>query len=104
FSPPETATAGALHWLRGVSYWTDGRERRILFGFRRNLYAVDADTGKGIPSFGSDGRVEVSTDSALSTSPGAVYKDLIIMGGDGGMVRAFDVRTGELRWIFHTVP
>jgi quinoprotein glucose dehydrogenase len=44
-------------WLRGVSYWTDGVERRILFSFRNHLYAVDADSGRAILSFGSGGRV-----------------------------------------------
>jgi quinoprotein glucose dehydrogenase len=102
-------------WLRGVSYWTDGIERRILFSFRNYLYAVDADSGCAVPSFGSGGRVDLSAGidraplsiSVENHSPGAIYKNLIIMGSTGkapGDIRAFDVRTGELRWTFHTIP
>ena len=85
------------------------------------LYALDAATGKPIPSFGHDGRIDLrenlgrepaAAQSITLTSPGIVYKDLIIVGGRNpetlpappGDVRAFDVRTGQLRWSFHTIP
>lgn len=102
--------------LRGVSYWTDGAgEERILFTFRQSLLAVDANTGRLIDGFGEHGRVDMrlgldrdpATISVSNVTPGAVYKDLIIMGSTGntpGHVRAYDVRTGAIRWIFHTIP
>lgn len=105
---------------RGVSYWGSGKDRRILFSAGPYLYALNADTGQLVTSFGREGRVDLRKGlgrdySRLyvdATSPGAVYKDLIIMGsrvGEGpgsapGHVRAFDIRTGEQRWIFNTIP
>ncbi len=85
------------------------------------LYALDAATGLPIPSFGHGGRIDLrenlgrepaAAQSISMTSPGIVYKDLIIVGGRNpetlpappGDVRAFDVRTGQLRWSFHTIP
>jgi quinoprotein glucose dehydrogenase len=105
---------------RGVSYWTDGHESRIFAGARNYLYALDANTGKPIPSFGENGRVDLrkglrepyEEQSVALTTPGSIYKDLIIVGGSNpethpappGDIRAFDVRTGALRWTFHTIP
>ena len=103
FEPDGFKRDSWLQWVRGVSYWTDGRERRILFAFRRNLYALDADTGRPANGFGSNGRVELTT-ANMSSTPGAVYKDLIIVGGAGSIIQALDVRTGQVRWTFHTVP
>ena len=84
------------------------------------VYALDAATGKPIQSFGDDGRIDLrenlgrdpATASIVLTSPGIVYKDLLIVGGrepetlpcPPGDIRAYDVRTGKLRWIFHTIP
>ena len=105
---------------RGLAYWTDGRHGRVLAGVTHYLYALDAQTGKVIPSFGEQGRIDLRkglrgdylTQSVDLTSPGMVYQDLIIVGGRNpetypsppGDIRAFDVRTGELRWSFHTIP
>ncbi len=106
---------------RGLSYWESGSDRRILFAGGHHLFALDAITGKPIDSFGQDGSVDllqglgrnVEGQMYAVTSPGVVYKDLIIIGakvGEGplpaapGDVRAFDVRTGEQKWIFHTIP
>lgn len=106
---------------RGVAYWQHGPEKRILFTALSSLICLDANTGKPIPSFGKSGAVDLTKGlgrdiSGLDydvTCPGAVYKDLIILGsevGEGpepaapGHVRAFDVRTGEQVWIFHTIP
>lgn len=105
---------------RGVSYWTDGRQSRIFAGARNYLYALDATTGKVIPSFGENGRIDLrkglrepyQAQSVELTTPGSIYKDLIIVGGANpethpappGDIRAFDVRTGALRWTFHTIP
>jgi quinoprotein glucose dehydrogenase len=105
---------------RGVSYWTDGHQGRIFAGARNYLYALDATTGKVIPSFGEQGRIDLrkglrephEQQSVDLTTPGSIYKDLIIVGGANpethpappGDIRAFDVRTGVLRWSFHTIP
>jgi quinoprotein glucose dehydrogenase len=105
---------------RGVSYWTDGHQSRIFAGARNYLYALDATTGKVISSFGEQGRIDLrkglrephQQQSVELTTPGSIYKDLIIVGGANpethpappGDIRAFDVRTGALRWTFHTIP
>jgi quinoprotein glucose dehydrogenase len=105
---------------RGVAYWADGDDRRILFNIDAWLYAVDAGTGKPIPTFGTDGKVSLKTglgDRAqdkwvVCTSPGTVFENLIVMPtrvgelGDSapGHVQAFDVRTGKLAWTFRTIP
>jgi glucose dehydrogenase len=106
--------------VRGLTYWTDGRERRLFAAVSNFLYALDAGTGKPIPTFGENGRIDLRKNlrgdyqlqSVLMTSPGIIYKDLIIVGGRNpethpsppGDIRAFDVHTGALRWTFHTIP
>ncbi len=105
---------------RGLAYWSSEKEKRILVGVMNFLYALDAGTGKPIASFGTEGRIDLRGDlgrnperqSVTLTSPGIVYKDVIIVGGRNpetlpaapGDVRAYDVRTGKLRWSFHTIP
>ena len=106
---------------RGLAYWSDGKDKRILVGVMNFVYALDAATGKPIPSFGNQGRIDLrenlgrepaSAQSVYLTSPGIVYKDLVIFGGRNpetlpappGDIRAYDVRTGKLRWSFHTIP
>jgi len=105
---------------RGVTYWESGDEKRIFYVAGSMLYAIDASNGKMITSFGRDGRIDlhegldkdVHDRYVAATSPGIIFKDLIIMGSrvdEGpmaapGHIRAFDVRTGERKWIFHTIP
>jgi quinoprotein glucose dehydrogenase len=105
---------------RGLAYWSDGKEKKILIGVMNFVYALDAATGKPIPSFGKDGRIDLREDlgrdpaaqSIYMTSPAVIYKDLMIVGGreaetlpaSPGDVRAYDVRSGKLRWLFHTIP
>jgi quinoprotein glucose dehydrogenase len=106
---------------RGLAYWSDGKDGRILVGVMNFLYALDAASGKPVPRFGTQGRIDLrenlgrtpaSAQSIDLTSPGIVHKDLIIVGGRNpetlpappGDIRAFDVRTGKLRWSFHTIP
>jgi len=95
-------------------------DRRILVGVMNFVYALDAAAGKPIPSFGKDGRIDLRDDlgrdpasqSIYMTSPAVIYKDLLIVGGreaeslpaSPGDVRAYDVRSGKLRWSFHTIP
>lgn len=90
---------------RGLVYWTNenGGERRLFTGVNGFLFAIDPQTGKTIREFGENGSINLG--SGLNT-PGVTYQDLLILGGLGGQgaVRAFDVRTGEQRWIFHLIP
>ncbi len=118
FNPFEGTNRSGV--LRGLAHWADGQESRILFSADRYLYALNADTGQPIVSFGEAGRVDMSTGLGRDVSdlvfrylaPGTVYRDLIILGsltGEDlpaapGHIRAFDVRTGEQRWIFRTIP
>ena len=107
---------------RGLSFWSDGaKDKRIIVGVMNFVYALDAATGKPILTFGKDGRIDlreglgrepVSAQSVDLTSPPTIYKNLFIVGGRNpetlpappGDIRAFDVRTGALRWTFHTIP
>jgi quinoprotein glucose dehydrogenase len=106
---------------RGLAYWSDGDDRRILYGNGNWLHAVDARTGRLIEAFGDHGRVDLSqglgrdvTGLAIQmNTPGVIYRDLIILSmrvGEGpgpaapGHVRAYDVRTGKMVWIFHAIP
>lgn len=106
---------------RGLSWWQEGTERRLMFSAGRFLHAIDPATGRMIPSFGQNGRVDLLTGLDRPTTglylaantPGAIYRDLIIMPmriGEGpgpaapGHIRAFNVRTGQRAWIFHTIP
>lgn len=112
--------ADLSHVNRGVAYWGSGRGARVFFTAGRRLYALDAANGKPIVSFGDSGSVDLAAGLArdvgdaflVATSPGIIYKDLLIQGtrvgeGEGsapGDVRAYDVRTGAIRWTFHTIP
>ena len=125
------AVTGKLKWkfdsgivagqpARGVAYWNDGAHGRIYAGIMNFLFCLDAETGKLIESFGENGHIDLrnglpGNSSALSialTTPGIIYKDLIIVGGRNpethpsppGYIQAFDLRTGRLRWSFHTIP
>jgi glucose dehydrogenase len=110
-----------LQPTRGLSYWTDGRQSILFAGLLSYLYALDPATGKPIASFGEGGRIDLRKDLnekdvtqsfAALTSPGLIYKDMIIVGFRApetqpalhGDIRAYDVHTGKLRWIFHTIP
>jgi quinoprotein glucose dehydrogenase len=95
-------------------------DQRILVGVMNYVYALDAATGQPIPAFGNNGRIDLRDDlgrdpveqSIYMTTPAVIYKDLMIVGGreaetlpaSPGDLRAYDVRTGKLRWSFHTIP
>src|SRR6201999_3613933 len=94
---------------RGLAYWANDKDKRILVGVMNFLYALNAKTGKRIKSFGKDGRIDLQGElgrnpeaqSVALTTPGIVYKDMIIVGGRNaetlpaapGDVRSYDVRT-----------
>lgn len=120
---PFSDTTEVVTWLnvnRGVTYWEDEEDRRILFTAGPELYALEAGTGELIKSFGEGGKISLKKGLdgraedlyVVATSPGIVYQDLIIIGSrvsEGvdaapGDLRAFNVRTGELAWTFHTIP
>jgi len=105
---------------RGLTFWSDGGERRLFAGVMNKLYALDPATGKPIASFGDNGAIDLRKDlgndfeknATYITSPGVIYRDVIIVGfrtsevkpAAPGWIRAYDVRTGKLRWTFHTIP
>jgi quinoprotein glucose dehydrogenase len=105
---------------RGLSYWTDGDERRVFYAAGHLLYSLDAATGRPDPDFGDRGMIDlhdglgrdVSDFFVVATSPGVVFEDKIIMGtrvsealgAAPGHIRAYNVRTGAQEWIFHTIP
>ena len=109
-----------LSTSRGVSYWSKGDDKRILYTAGSNLYAINALTGESITTFGTNGKIDLHAgmpDSAknkflISNTPGTIYKDLIIMpirlgedvGSAPGRVMAFNVITGAVEWIFNTIP
>ena len=105
---------------RGVAYWRDGSQERIFAGVREHVYSLDAKTGKPDPTWGVGGRIDFRADlrggpegtaGALGHPP-VIYKDLVIFAGRTGEnlpvapgdIRAYDARSGKLRWTFHTVP
>lgn len=111
----------ALGVNRGVVFWRHGDEKRILYTAGQFLHAVDATTGKRVPGFGREGRVDiregldrpVEEQFVLGNTPGALYRDLLILPtrvseGPGpaspGHIRAYDVRSGKMVWIFRTIP
>jgi quinoprotein glucose dehydrogenase len=115
---------------RGLAYWSDGKEERILYvtpGYR--LICLDAKTGNPVSSFGNNGAVDLKMDDDQTFLPDittgeigfqsapVVAKDVVIVGAsfregftpksmrnNKGYVRGFDVRTGKRLWIFHTIP
>ncbi len=118
-----TASSHALFSHRGVSVWSDTAGRRVFLAARWRLWALDAATGKPIPSFGVDGSADLSADlrwpvnriEVSSSSPPAIWRDMVIVGsaiGDDliyegdppGHVQAFDARTGKRLWRWDPIP
>lgn len=112
---------GLVH--RGVATWASKNERRIFINARWKLVALDAATGKPVPSFGTNGEIDLTATLRrrvnqlhyTNTSPPVVYGNVVIVGngvGDRlrypydppGDVQAFDVHTGKRVWSFHTIP
>ena len=112
---------GFVH--RGISIWRGQNEERIFLNSRWRLIAIDPVIGEPIPSFGTRGEIDLTSNLIwpvnrlhyTQTSPPVIYKNLVILGNgvwDGfvyeqdppGNVQAFDVRTGELVWSFNLIP
>ena len=104
---------------RGVAYWTDGSDERILAVVGQALVALNAKTGARYPAFGTDGAVNLRVyddhvvDSYSWQSPPVVIRDVVVVGSNSlrmknrpapGDIRGYDVRTGKLRWTFRTPP
>jgi len=107
---------------RGFAWWSAGKDHRLFAGILNYLFALDPATGHPIASFGDNGHIDLrkglrdeegfEKQSIALTTPGVVYNDLIIVGGrmpethpaPPGDIRAYDVRTGALKWTFHTIP
>ena len=100
---------------RGLVFWENatGGEKRLFTAAGNYLYALDPQTGLPIRDFGENGSIHLGTGldvegtpSVGLNTPGVTYRDMLILGGVGGpgAVRAFDVRTGRRRWIFHLIP
>ncbi|OLC81620.1 MAG: pyrrolo-quinoline quinone [Acidobacteria bacterium 13_1_40CM_4_65_8] len=116
FDPSGGATGTARFRHRGVTVHKD----RVFVSYRSFLWALDKKTGQPIKSFGADGRIDLRDGldqpaeklSVSASTPGSIFEDLLIMGssvpetlpGSPGHIRAFDVNTGNVRWIFHTIP
>lgn len=110
----------ALNNNRGLTYWEEGDARRIFYAAGSQLYSIDAASGLPDKAFGREGSIDLHDGLGrdvhelyvTATSPGVVYKGLLIIGtrvSEGsdaapGHIRAYDVRTGQLKWIFHTIP
>ncbi len=116
FDPSGGAGSRTRFRHRGVTVHDD----RVFVTYRNFLFALDKRTGRPISAFGSDGRIDLREGlgmpperaSVSASTPGAIFEDLLILGssvpetlpGTPGHIRAFDVRTGKIRWTFHTIP
>lgn len=105
---------------RGVTYWSDGKESRIFFAYGSYLYALNAQNGQEVLSFGTNGKINLidgiqrpgADEYVISNTPAVVFKNILIVGTRVsesatallGDIRAFDVRTGYKIWTFRTIP
>ena len=107
---------------RGVTWYENGDDKRIFVCVRHRIFSLDAKTGKPFSNFGDSGYVdlriglrddnEIEKYSIQNTSPGVIYNDMLIVGSSmgetytdmPGNIRAYDVNTGKLKWVFNTIP
>ncbi len=117
---PSNVTDFSLHVNRGLTYWEDGDDKRIFFTAGPYLFALNADTGSPIQTFGILGRASLKSKLGewaqklyvVARTPGIIFNDLLIMGtavSEGalaapGYIRAYDVKTGKVKWTFRTIP
>jgi quinoprotein glucose dehydrogenase len=116
FDPSGGAAPQRRYRHRGVTVYQD----RVFFTHRNFLWALDKKTGQPIPSFGNEGHIDmregldrpIEKMSVSASSPGVIFEDMLIIGstvpetlpGSPGHIRAYDTKTGKIRWIFHTIP
>ena len=102
---------------RGLMWWQDGEDRRILFTAGSQLIAINADSGRLVASFGDEGKLDLTPSiegrgGIDVTVPGVIYQDKVILGFSTsenslafpGTVRAFNIIDGSLEWTFHSIP
>ena len=105
---------------RGLAYWEKKGDKKLFYGSGEHLFALNPETGELISSFGKNGIIDLTKGLGKDVdgfryhmnTPGVIFKDLYIVGGKvsetikpiPGHIRAFDVYTGEIKWIFHTIP
>ena len=117
--PSDTTSSGVT---RGLAYFEEGNDKRLFVCASYKLFCLDANTGKQVTTFNDSGFVDlrkglrndslIANYSIQNTSPAIVYNDLVIVGSSmgetytdmPGNIRAFDVHTGKLRWVFNTIP
>lgn len=127
FDPAKIDTAGKndpmafLKVNRGLVYWADeeGKNGRLFYNVGSRVYTINASTGEPIRAFGNGGYLDLTENLGkevhsfvASTTPGVIYKDVIIIGmrvaesedAAPAPIRAYDVRSGKLRWSFNTIP
>jgi quinoprotein glucose dehydrogenase len=116
YDPSGGTSARARFRHRGVAVHAD----RVFVTYRNFLISLDKATGRPVPGFGADGRVDLREGlgrpaaglSVSASTPGVIFEDLLILPssvpetlpGTPGHIRAFDWKTGQQRWIFHTIP
>jgi quinoprotein glucose dehydrogenase len=117
---PAVTTSFSMNVNRGVTYWEDGDDKRIFYTAGPYLFAINAKTGYPVQTFGEFGKASLKsklTDWAkelyvVSTTPGIIYDDLLILGtrvsesaiAAPGYIRAYHVKTGKVAWTFRTIP
>jgi quinoprotein glucose dehydrogenase len=127
FDPASVDTAAKFNPMfyykvnRGVVYWqdADGNNKRLFYNVGNKVYCIDAEKGAPVTNFGNGGYLDMTENVgreihsfAASTTPGIIYKDVLIMGvrvaesedAAPAPIRAYDVLTGKLRWSFNTIP
>ncbi len=122
FTPPGAESGSRASGVsRGATYWKDGKDERLLVPIQSRIWCLHPKTGKAIETFAERGSIDLEKEvdrdmkglSLASTTPGAIYKDTLIITSrteEGprpaapGHIRAYDVRTGKRKWIFHTIP
>ena len=113
---PAKGQAQRRYRHRGVVVHQD----RVFVTHKNYLYALSKTTGQPIPSFGTEGRIDlreglerpIESISISASSPGVIFEDSLILGstvpetlpGSPGHIRSFDTKTGKLRWMFRTIP
>ena len=118
---PGRSSSFAINACRGVALYNGGGDdQRVFYTAGSSLYCINAINGKPVAGFGDNGKIDLHHDLGrdvsdlyvTSTTPGIIYKDLLIIGtrvaeeaaAAPGHIRAYDVHSGKLRWIFHTIP